>query len=432
LTELAAMSLGATAQTTADVAFVIIGGGAAAFGVYLLVLSIAALFQPGYQPPRTRPRARLVILVPAHDEAALIGRCVRSLRTQTYPPDLYDVVVVADNCTDDTAVIAARAGAHVMVRIEPAGRGKGRALRWAMDRVLTERPGVDALVVVDADSVADRGFLTALVKPFDAGIPAVQGESLLAEDGSPQTALRVAAFLLFNRVRAAGRDVLGLPAFLTGTGMLLARGLLLKKPWSAFTSAEDVEYSLELRLAGVEIGFAPGAVLLSPPAPNSVAADEQQLRWEGGKAHLAKTWLRRLTVRALRDRRPLLLLTAFDLALPPLGLLAAGVLAGTAVGTSLAFVGALSTWVLVPWLLALGSIPLSVVIGLKAGNAPPSGYRAMARAPLFILAKVPRAHRLWGYRGDRWVRTERAGHGADHVPDGPTGPMSTAESGQHR
>jgi 1,2-diacylglycerol 3-beta-glucosyltransferase len=413
LPELAVISLGSAAETTLDLAFVIVGGVAAGFGLYLLTLSIGAFFYSGYLDPLMPPSTGVVVLVPAHDEAALIARCVRSLRAQTYPSELYEVVVVADNCTDETAAIAAGAGAQVMVRDEPDARGKGRALRWAIDRILAQQPAPDAVAVVDADSVADADFLVKLVQPFEAGAAAVQGESLLSDDGSTGAALRVAAFLLINRVRPAGRAVFHLPCTLAGNGMLFAGELLLAKPWEAFTSAEDLEYSLELRMAGVGIAFAGGAILVSPPAPTPQAAAQQQLRWEGGKARLARTWIPRLIAGALRERRPSLLGTALELAVPPLGFLAAGVLAGTAVGASLVLAGLLSTWALAPWLLALAAIPVVVLVGLRAGGAPPSGYQAMARAPLFILAEALRFRRVLGFLGDTWVRTDRASAQAD-------------------
>lgn len=397
------------ALTVLCVAFVAAGCIAAVFALHLLVLAIAALF---YSPGEPRPphATRLVVIVPAHNESELIADCVRSLRSQAYPTDLYKVVVVADNCTDDTAAIATRAGAHVvMSRDEPDARGKGRALRWAIDRLLVTEPEAHGIVVVDADSVADPRFLARLVEPFQAGARAVQGESLLSANESAGAALRASAFILINRVRPAGRAVLGVSAtHLAGNGMLLARDLLLAKPWEAFTSAEDAEYSLGLRADGIKIAFAGGAVLLSPAAPNPEAAAQQQLRWEGGKIYLARTHLPRLIARAVRERRPALLGVAFDLAVPPLGFLAAAAVGGSLAGTCLIVTGLLPVWALAPWLVAGASIPLFVLIGLRAGNAPVSGYAALVRAPMFVLTKLVHARRVLSFRGDTWVRTERA------------------------
>lgn len=402
-------------RTTATVALSIVGCVAAAMSLYLLVLSIAASFYDDGRGRRKAPRTRLVVLVPAHNEAPVIGRCVRSLRAQSYPANLYETVVVADNCTDDTAAVALAAGAdRVLTRDEPDLRGKGHALRWATERVVNEAGAPAAVAVVDADSFADPDFLTALVQPIHAGAEAVQGESLLSSSEAAATTLGAMAFLLVNRVRPAGRAALGLPAtHLAGNGMLLTRELLVAMPWKAFTAAEDLEYSLALKVRGVRIAFAGGALVLSPPAPTPQAASQQQLRWQGGKLHLARTWIPRLIVRALRERRPSLLGTAFDLAVPPLALLAAVVSGGTGIAVLFAVSGLTSAWTLGPWLLALASIPLSVVIGLRAAGAPRHGFTAMSRAPLFVLKQALRAPRLVRFRGDVWVRTERQAGTAD-------------------
>ena len=393
-----------------------VGCVAAGFALYLLLLSVAALFyrDPVLAPP---PRTRLDVLIPAHDESALIGRCVRSLRKQTYPSEFYRVIVLADNCSDDTAALASDAGAHVvMTRSEPESRGKGRALRWAFDRLLTDEVAADALVVVDADSVAEPDFLARLVRPFEAGARAVQGESLLYAGDSETAALRVSAFLLVNRVRPMGRSVLGLPAtHLAGNGMLIARELLLAHPWEAFTSAEDLEYSLRLQSEGVRIAFAGGAVLMSPAAPNAQAAAVQQLRWEGGKVYLARTELPRLLRRALGERRAALLGVGFDLAVPPLGSLAVVAAGGSGLSVLCGAMGLIPGWAVFPWLAAIASIPPMVVIGLRAGHAPKAAYAGLLQAPLFLLAKPARMYRVLRFRSDSWVRTER--DSVTHVED---------------
>lgn len=397
------------------VAFLIAGCVTAAFGLYLLVLSVACFFysQAGEQIPT---RSRLAVLIPAHDEAGLIAQCVGSLRAQTYPKQLYEIVVVADNCTDATAAIARAAGAGVMVRHEPDARGKGRALRWAMERILATDLRPAAIVVVDADAVTDEDFLVRLAQPFDAGAAAVQGDYLLVGDGSPRTALRAAAFLLVNRVRPAGRAALGLSAPLVGNGMLLATDLLLARPWGAFTSTEDLEYALDLQAAGVQIAYAGEAHLRSSTAPNADAAAVQQLRWEGGRTYLLRTRLPRLLLDSLRTLSPAPAMVAFDLAVPPLGLLAAGAIAGSLVAAGLTIDGVWSPWALLPWLVAGAATALHVLIGLRAGHAPKSAYRALLRAPLFILAKPLRVGRVLRFRPDTWIRTERAGDGTEKQP----------------
>jgi 1,2-diacylglycerol 3-beta-glucosyltransferase len=374
--------------------------------VYLLVLAGAALFYRADGRPR-RASSRLAIVIPAHNEAGVIRRCVESLQAQTFDRGLYEIVVIADNCTDDTAAVAASAGATVLLRDVPDARGKGRALQWAFERVLAGESAPDAVIVVDADSFADPAFVASLAGRLEAGATCVQGESLLSNEGPPAAALRAAAFLLINRTRPAGRTALKLPGLLAGNGMLFGRELLREHPWSAFSSTEDVEYGVDLRLAGINPVFAGGAVLWSLPAPNPAAASQQQLRWEGGKLHVARTRIPALVVRAIRDRRPSLLDMAWELAIPPLGYLAGAAALVAIVGGLLADEGLLSLWALLPSLIALASIALFVLVGLRAARAPSWAYRALLLAPLFVVRKILRSHAVFRFRPDSWVRTER-------------------------
>ncbi len=351
----------------------------------------------------------MTVLIPAHDESALIARCVRSLRDQSYPRSLYRVVVIADNCTDDTAAQAAEAGADVVLaRLEPRARGKGHALRWAMDRMIADH-AVDAFVVVDADSIADREFLSRLVQPLRTGARAVQGESLLDAGADGDGSLRVSAFLLINRVRPAGRAVLGLPmTHLAGNGMLLTRELLCEKPWGAYTSAEDLEYSLDLQVDGIPIVYASGAVLLvtasaerarggsssscagraassTSPGRGCRASSRGRCASAGRRCWASPSTLPCLPSDGCRPRRsPAPWRPGSWHPLTPVAL-----------------------WTLTPWLIGLGSIPLFVLIGLRSAGAPPSAYRALLRAPLLVLGKPLGAATLLRFRGDTWVRTER-------------------------
>jgi cellulose synthase/poly-beta-1,6-N-acetylglucosamine synthase-like glycosyltransferase len=404
----------------------IAGVAAAAAGVYLDVLAAAAFANPpvgGLVPPTLR----LVVLVPAHNEADLVGRCLGSLNAQDYPPDLFQVAVIADNCTDATASIAASMGARVLVRDAPEAPGKGPALRWAMDRLLSEPGAPDAVAVVDADTVAAPGLLTALASRLEAGAEAVQGEYLaLAEDDSPGATLRAVGFLLFHKVRFSGRAALGLPCNLVGNGMLFSRGLLEQMPWTAFTSAEDLEYSVDLRLAGHRPVYAHDACLRAPLPSGGRAASVQRLRWEGGRFHVVRTRLPKLVREIGLARRWSLLDAAVDLAVPPLGVLALVAVAGTAASTLLAVSGAGPAWVVLPWVVASASIPAFVLGGLASAGAPPATYRALALAPKYVASSLlTRLRLLRGLRADTWERTERPSDATGTHSKSGNGPSST-------
>jgi len=352
-----------------------------------------------------------MVIVPAHDEEHLIARCIASLLRQTYPRELYQVLVVSDNCSDGTASIAEAAGVDVMVRDEPDAPGKGRALRWAADQLLSSRDAPDALVVVDADSVADPNLLSALESEFRRGHPVVQADyTVLIDDSSSRRNQLVAAgFLLFHRVRFSGRARLGMSANLVGNGMLFSRAVLMANPWSAFTGVEDLEYSISLRLAGVPITFAPGAFVSGPGPATRASEVRQRLRWEGGRFHVVRTRLAEIVGAAMRQRDLRLLDAALDLATPPLGLLTTAVAAGF-MGAAIAIaLGIAPAWSVLPWLVALGAIPAFVVIGLKAAGAPSTVWTAVLGAPFFLGGKLFTYVSLArGFDPNRWDRTDRA------------------------
>jgi len=391
-----------------DVAAAAVGSVAAADALYLAALSVAALWSTE-MPPTGNHSARLTVLVPAYNEADYIKRCVDSLLDQHYPRDRYAIVVIADNCTDATAGIAAAAGAEVLVRDQPDARGKGQALRWAMDQVLVRSPAPDAIVVVDADSIAEPELLAGLAARLEAGAQAVQGDyQVLAEDESARSDLRRAALILFHRVRFGGRAVLGLPCNLVGNGMLFSRDLLERHPWDAFTGAEDLEFSIGLRLAGVGPVFAPEARLAGPVPTGGKALRVQQRRWTGGRFYIVRSQLPKLVSTMVRRRDWSLLDAVVDLATPPLGLLAAGITGGTIVVAALSVAGVTAPWTIVPWAVALVALPSFVLVGLRAADSPASMYRSLAQAPGIVAAQMlGYLPLLKGLHQTSWERTER-------------------------
>lgn len=378
-------------------------------GAYLLTLAIAAHF---HHPAATIQGAdlRVAILVPAHNEAELLGRCLASLATQTYPAARRRLLVIADNCTDATAMVAVCGGAGVMLRDDPSHPGKGQALRWAFDRLLAKLDPPDAFVIVDADSVADPGLVAGLVDAVHRGAEAAQAEYLVLDDPTdPAAGLRQAAFLLFHRTRFAGRAALGLPCSLVGNGMLLTSGLLRRIPWMAFTGTEDMEYSTNLRLAGVRPWFAPTALVSGPASGLGRAAATQRRRWEGGHLHVLRTHLLPLLAGILRGNR-WLVDAAVDLATPSLGLLTLLTLAGGAVVLAAGLAGVVGLWAGLPWAGAALLLIAYLVIGLHAARAPASAYRGLLRTPQFLGAKlITYAHLAKGTHAERWERSERPG-----------------------
>jgi hypothetical protein len=388
----------------------------ALINAYLLVLlGAAALARRGARAVTSREasratattadgRLRFAIVIPAHDEQDGIGDTLETLSRLEYPRDRMEVLVVADNCRDRTAERAAQAGATVYERINPSMRGKGAALAWALERLLEERPDLDAVVIVDADCHASPNLLTALERRLRAGAAAVQVDYVVANPGASwSSGLRFAAFALYNNVRPLGKSTLGLSCGLLGTGMAFRRSLLERYPWDAFTVAEDWDYHLRLAEAGERVVFAPEASVSSAMPTSLQQARAQHLRWEGGQWGAARRWTARLILDSLRRRDPVRLHAALEPLVPPQSLLLAG-------NTGLALLAA--------GLRSRGAVMLAVsnlsgqlgfvLAGLVLIQAPAEVYRALIMAPLLAVWKVHLyIQLLTGHGPQDWVRTER-------------------------
>jgi cellulose synthase/poly-beta-1,6-N-acetylglucosamine synthase-like glycosyltransferase len=369
-------------------------------GLIELVLVTAGALRP-YRNRRPvqagRPDAlRLVCVVPAHNEAATIARCVRSLLACPTSEAPAPVVVVADNCTDDTAGAARAAGAEVLVRNEPTRRGKGFALDHAF-RTLTDW---DAALVVDADSVVAPTFIEECRRLFAEGADGVQvWYGVLNAEASRRTRLMQIALFAFNLVRPLGRECLGLSAGLLGNGFGLTRDTLRAVPYGARSIVEDLEYHLLLVRAGRRIRFTARTAVWADMPVGSAAAAGQRARWEGGRLHVMRIWVPVL-VREILTGRVRLIEPALELLMPPLGVHVA-VLAAACL-TPLAFVRA--------WGLAgLAITALHVAVSIRLGGGGWRQAATLALAPWYVVMKLLALPRiLRGARRDaQWLRTDR-------------------------
>jgi hypothetical protein len=372
--------------------------------VYLLsLLAGAALDRPGRRPGNARPM-RFVVLVPAHDEELTVASCIRSLHElETTAP--WEAIVIADNCSDATARGASEEGATVWERLAPEDPGKGPALAWGVDRVLRERAGTDAIVMVDADCKVSPNLLDSVARRLQAGAEAVQTAYVASNpQSSTEAALRHAGFALINVVRPRGKAAFGLSCGLLGTGMAFTTDLLARERWLATGLAEDAEQHMRLVDAGVRVAFAPEAFVASPMPVDREGSAVQQARWERGALAVAKAWAPRLIWHGLREGDLNRLHAGVEALVVPHSLLAAAeavtITAAAALGLRrLAWLG----------LAALLGHLLFVLGGLKLAGAPPATYRALPRGARLIPQKLLLYSKIaTSRRQAAWVRTPRA------------------------
>jgi 1,2-diacylglycerol 3-beta-glucosyltransferase len=301
---------------------------------YLFVLTVRS--RRSEPPAYGDPRARFAIVVPAHDEAAGIADTVKSLLSLDYPREHFEVVVVADNCKDDTAARAEAAGATVLVRVDDERKGKGFALAHAFEKIIADGRA-DAVVVVDADTVVSSNLLRAFDARLAAGAGAVQADYAVRNpDGGWRTRLMAIALGMFHVVRSTGRENLGVSCGLRGNGMCFTTDLLEEVPHDAFSVVEDVEYGIRLGERGHRVHYAGEAHVYGEMVSSEKASRSQRERWEGGRRRLVKDHGLRLLKRAIATRSPLLFDLAMDLVVPPLSTLVIATAAGAAASTALA------------------------------------------------------------------------------------------------
>lgn len=260
--------------------------------LYQWFLAVSSFF---YRPPASHSgdrQARFLILIPAHNEEVGIASTLESLRNLNYPSSHCRILVVADRCTDGTAAVAKRWGAECFERVD--GRpGKGAALAWGIQQARSARIAFEAVVIVDADTLADRDLLLAFNAELQAGRQVQQGYNYISNPwASPFTRIIAVTGVLRNGRYYAGKTALGLQGMLTGTGMCLSAGVLERRGWTAFSVGEDWEFSVELLLGGDKIYFNPMAKTFAKESQSFKQASHQRLRWASGRYAVmgSKVW----------------------------------------------------------------------------------------------------------------------------------------------
>ncbi|MBD2750540.1 glycosyltransferase [Microvirga sp. BT688] len=372
----------------------------------LEILGASALKNPAKLAFRTGRSTRpgpIAVLVPAHNEEAGILTTLQDITAQLRPGDR--LLVVADNCTDNTAAVARAAGAEVCERHDPARRGKGYALDWGLRHLRQDPP--EAVVIIDADCrVASGSILTLAVTALAAGRPTQAFYAMTAASRASERRVQEFAWVLKNHVRPLGLAKLGLPCQLMGTGMAF--------PWQALTAVdlasghlvEDVKLGLDLAARGWAPLFCPSAYIEStfPTSENGILTQRQ--RWEVGSTRTLLHEGPRALWQGLKHRNLPLLVLALDILVPPLSLL------GGAIGLVwlACAAAALAGHGLTPLMLATGA-------GLLAASSLVLAWARFGRQIMtardggellgYLRQKIEIHLRRPGQR-PQWIRTDRS------------------------
>lgn len=373
----------------------------------LLLLTLAGrkrAFISGAALPAHAP-LRVAILVPAHNESSYLLPTLACLKAQLGPDDR--LLVIADNCQDDTARVARAAGAEVLERQHASLRGKGYALAFGVDGLRHAPP--DVVVVVDADCTVSPGGIQALARHcLQTQCPVQMLDLMVAPPGAGlRTRMLEFAWLVKNQVRPLGSFRLGRACHLMGTGMALPWALMANAPLATGHIAEDMKLGVDLAIAGWPTQFLPEAQITSVFPLDAAVSRTQKTRWEHGHLQTLAQELPRLLGAFVRRPRASTLVLALDLAIPPLALYflcIALTLPLFALGACFSATLAAATLISLASALALAlAIGLAWLRHARHLISP----RELLSVPLYVAWKLPVYLAYFLKRKSGWTRTPR-------------------------
>ncbi len=371
----------------------------------LFAIETLAAFLPLPRQTASATPSSVAVVVPAHNEGSHIVTTLHDLRAQLRQQDR--LIVIADNCTDDTAAIARECGAEVFVRVAPDHRGKGYALQYAIDCLRDAPP--QCVAFFDADCRVGEGALHYLAGVATAtGRPAQALNIMNAPDGAgPETRVSAFAWIMINRVRMIGLSNLINVTRFTGVGLAAPWALISRLDFAVGDITEDLMMTLKMAAAGTPPVLAPDAQVTSFFPTAKDAGVTQRARWEHGSLEVMARRAAPAMLRGILRSDIGLMLLAADAMIPPLVVLGAALSVSamlSAFALGFAGVGPFATI-----LTAITLFALALVAGwLRFGRVvlPPSQLGALAP---FLLQKL----KVYGRRGrassKTWTRTKRGG-----------------------
>ncbi len=276
------------------------------YWIYQLVVSICSLITLKEKPLLENKEHKFLAIIPAHNEEAVVGNLIESLKNQTYPKDKYDICVIADNCTDKTKEVAEKLGVKVFERHEedPAKKTKGEALRLFLNTLLADpNMDYDAFCVFDADNIVDKNFIKAMNKHLCQGEEVVQGYRDIKNPTDSWIASGYAIFYwTMNRFYHLARYNAGLSPLINGTGFMVKFDAIRPTGWNTNTLTEDIEFSLKRIIQGKKLGWATDAVVYDEQPVKFKPSWSQRSRWTIGHIQCLQEYTKPLAKSAINNK----------------------------------------------------------------------------------------------------------------------------------
>ncbi len=273
----------------------------ALIGAYQLVLTFFGWVRKNNKKS-FEPQKSFAILVAAHNEGKVVGALLENLKRLNYPKELFDVMVICDNCTDNTAEISRSHGVYAFERFNPNLRGKGYAIEWMLKELWKLPRTYDGIVMFDADNLVEQDFLIHMNNDLCAGHRVVQA---YLDTKNPHdswiTSSYAISYWYCNRLWQLPRTNLGLANYLGGTGMCFETTLLKEMGWGATSLVEDLEFTMRCVKRGIKPYFDYDAKVYDEKPLSFNASARQRLRWMQGHFDVARRYFFPLVWQGLKE-----------------------------------------------------------------------------------------------------------------------------------
>lgn len=266
---------------TLTVLLIVLNAAMALFLLYTALTSVPGFFKARQKPVRAGvPLHRFAAVIAARNEENILPFLFESLRAQNYPSELIEVILIADNCTDNTAGVARDYGATVIERHDLEKIGKGYALKYAFSRLGPSLFKADAVCIFDADNIVHPDFFVHMNRAYAGGARIAQGYRQMKNPSDTWISGANALFFwMHNRFFNRARDVMGLSAHINGTGFMVDADTLRKNGWNTDTITEDIELTAQTVLSGKKVAWVPDAVIFDEQPLHFSQSFNQRKRW---------------------------------------------------------------------------------------------------------------------------------------------------------
>ena len=270
---------------------------------YYLILGLFGFFR-NKEKKNYDPKNKFALIIAAHNEEVVIGNLIESMLKLDYPKEMYDIFVIADNCTDNTAKIARGYNVNVCERNVSDKRGKGYALEWMFDKLFKMEEQYDAIAIFDADNLVHKNFLKEMNSKMLQGYKVVQGyiDSKNPNDSWIAAAYSI-AFWTQNRMFQLARANVGFSNQIGGTGFAIETDTLRELGWGATCLTEDLEFTCKLVLNGEKVGWAHDAIIYDEKPLKLAQSWSQRKRWMQGFTDVASRYFFKLLKKSIVERK---------------------------------------------------------------------------------------------------------------------------------